>query len=124
MKQYLFIALFVLTSIVKADPTWDNTAEKNRKQWLYYGQQYVSSARPDFECGGIVTFDAGAAMDMPIYFAEANPRKSLCSISMGSGNSVDPNDTCPPKAWVKSGCADKHGELMRRYRKNIGLREP
>ena len=32
---------------------------------MYDGQQYVSNARPDYECGGIMLIDAGAAIDMP-----------------------------------------------------------
>jgi hypothetical protein len=121
MNKYLLITLLVHISIVNAEPTWNNAAERIKKQWIYDGQQYVSNARPDYECGGIVLFDAGAAMDMPIYFAEANPRKFLCSITMGSGISVDPNDTCPPVAWVKSGCEAKHQEGIRKYREKMNL---
>ena len=40
---------------------------------------------------------------------------------MGGETSVDPNDKCPPIAWVKSGCAAKYQEGIRKYRERINL---
>jgi len=104
----------VLLTNVQAAQSWEQT-DADKKKMLYETQQYLYKASPDWACGGILLFDAGSSMDMPIYFAEESTRKHLCTLSGMAGHTlVDPNDTCPPKAWINNGCEDKRIEIGRR----------
>lgn len=118
MKILIFITLLIYASLGKADPTWANSPAGSKEKYLYYAQEYVRDGGPSFTCGGIMFFDAGAAMDRPVYYAEANTRKILCYSSMIGDASVDSKDTCPPKAWANSGCEDQYREQLTKMRKS------
>lgn len=125
MNKYLYLGLFICISTAQAESTWNNTSEQRKKESLESAQRYINAAGRGFECAGIEMFDEGAAMDMPVYFADAKSRKILCIASGMAGNtSADPNNNnkCPPVEWEKNGCGDKQVVNYRIQRERLNAK--